>query len=87
MKSGVKHHFYGKELTDIHKLRLSQSHRSDNLPMYLVHLKERPETYQAEGYVITNHPKGPKKYFTSKKLSLDEKLKLANEYLQKLNTL
>lgn len=87
MKSGNKHHFYGKELTIEHKLKLSQSHRYDNLPMYFIHLNERPDTYQAEGYAIINHPKGKNKYFTSKKLSLEEKFKLANDYLGLLNTL
>ena len=87
VKTGEKHHFYGKELTNEHKLKLSQSHKTEDLPMFLIHLKERPETYQAEGYAIVNNPKGRNKYFTSKKLSLDEKFKLANQYLLQLNTL
>jgi group I intron endonuclease len=86
-KSGEKHHFYGKELTLEHKLKLSKSHKDDNLPMYLIHLKERPEAYQAEGYLVSNHPKGKNKYFTSKKLTLDEKYNLAISYLNNLNSL
>ena len=80
-KSGEKHHFYGKELSYDHKLALSKSHKSDNLPMYLVHLNERPACYQGEGYAVINHPTLKIKYFTSKKLTIEEKFKLANEYL------
>ncbi len=84
-KSGEKHHFYGKEFSYNHKLALSKSHKSDNLPMYLVHLNERPSSYQGEGYAIINHPTLKTKYFTSKKLTIDEKLKLATEYLNSCN--
>ena len=86
-KSGINHHFYGKELTNDHKLKLSKSHKNNNLLMYLIYLKERPSAYQAEGYAIINHPKGKNKYFTSKKLTLDDKYNLANKYLELLNTL
>jgi group I intron endonuclease len=82
-KSGEKHHFYGKKFTDDHKLKLAKSHRKsdDNLPMYMVYVKARPEQYQFEGYAIVNHPTLKNKYFTSKKLSLNEKYNLANSYL------
>jgi group I intron endonuclease len=82
-KSGEKHHFYGKKFTEDHKLKLAKSHRKsdDVLPMYMVYVKARPEQYQAEGYAIVNHPTLKNKYFTSKKLSLDEKYNLANSYL------
>jgi group I intron endonuclease len=86
-KKGANHHFYGKELTIDHKLKLSLSHKKDDLPMYLVHLDPRPKVYQGEGYAVLNHPKGNKKYFTSKLLTLEEKLKLATDYLNKLNSL
>lgn len=55
--------------------------------MYMNYLKERPTTSQSEGYCITNHPKGKNKYFTSKLLSLNEKYKLAESYLNSLNSL
>ena len=83
-KSGKNHHFYGKELTYDHKLKLSKAHKNDDLPMYLIHLNERPKVYQGEGYVVINHPKLKTKYFTSKKLTMDEKYKLATSYLNSL---
>ncbi len=81
-KSGIKHHFYGKQLCYEHKLALSKSHKTDNLPMYLVHINERPKMYQGEGYAVINHPTLKTKYFTSKKLTLEEKLELATKYLE-----
>ena len=81
-KSGEKHHFFGKELTYEHKLNLSKSHKNDDLPMYMVFLKERPQAFQGAGYTIINHPILKTKYFTSKKLSLEDKYKLALNYLQ-----
>lgn len=81
-KSGEKHHFYGKSFTYEHKIALSKSHKSDELPMYMVSVKERPKMYQSAGYAIVNHSKLPNKYFTSKLLSIEDKYKLALEYLQ-----
>jgi group I intron endonuclease len=87
-KIGKNHHFFGKELSYEHKLNLSKSHKkTTELPMYMVYLKERPKQYQDEGYSISNHPNGKNKTFTSKKLSLDEKYKLALNYLLELNSL
>lgn len=83
-KSGEKHHFYGKTFTEDHKLKLAKSHRKsedDDLPMYMVYVKARPKQYQAEGYAIVNHPTLNNKYFTSKKLSIEEKYNLAKSYL------
>jgi len=86
-KQGEKHHFYGKHLKLDHKLNLSKAHKNDDLPMYMVHIKARPEVYQSEGYGIINHPKGKKKWFTSKKLTLNEKYDIALQYLNDLNSL
>lgn len=82
-KSGEKHHFYGKSLSIEHKLALSKSHKKTQpeLPMYMVFVKERPQTYQGSGYAIVNHPILKDKYFTSKKYNEEEKYKLAFEYL------
>jgi len=56
-KKGEKHHFYGKQLSMEHKLNLSKSQKKDNdLPMYLVKIKARPEHYCSSGYAIANHP-------------------------------
>jgi|UniRef100_A0A6C0DJ86 group I intron endonuclease len=83
-KSGDKHHFYGKTFTEEHKVKLAISHRKSHLdlPMYLVYVKERPEMWQCSGYAIVNHPTLKNKYFTSKKLSDNEKYDLAIAYLQ-----
>lgn len=83
-KKGEKHHFYGKELTIEHKLSLSVSHKKydDTLPMYIGYIKKRPQYYQSSGYVVANHPNLKMKYFTSKKYSMEEKLKQAMDYLQ-----
>jgi group I intron endonuclease len=83
-KSGANHHFFGKALTQEHKLNLSKAHKhtQPELPMYMVYVKARPEHYCAEGYSIVNHPRLKSKYFTSKKLTLEEKHKLALDYLQ-----
>lgn len=81
-KSGEKHHFFGKELSYEHKLHLSASHKKDNLPMYMVNIKGRPEHYTSDGYAIVNHPQLKTKYFTSKKISMEEKYNLAINYLE-----
>ncbi len=86
-KSGEKHHFYGKTFSDDHKLKLAQSHRKSHseLPMYMVYVKERPDQYTSSGYAIVNHQSLKNKYFTSKRLSEDEKFKLALEYLNSMD--
>ena len=50
--------------------------------MYVVYVKERPQYYQSSGYAVVNHPTLKNKHFTSKKLSDEEKLKLALEYIK-----
>jgi group I intron endonuclease len=83
-KSGEKHHFYGKTLSMEHKIELSKAHKKTHteLPMYIIYVKERPQSYQSSGYAVVNHPKLKNKYFTSKKLSDNEKLNLALEYIK-----
>jgi group I intron endonuclease len=83
-KCGEKHHFYQKSLSYEHKLKLSQVHKKTHteLPMYVVYVKERPQYYQSSGYVVINHPTLKTKYFTSKKFTNEEKLKLALEYIK-----
>jgi group I intron endonuclease len=84
-KSGEKHHFFGKKLSNDHKEKVAKAHRINetykDLPMYVVHVKARPSHYVSEGYAVVNHPFLASKYFTSKNLSLSEKLNLALEYL------
>lgn len=82
-KKGEKHHFFGKELSIQHKLNLSKAHKKNDIPMYIVKLKARPEAYQSSGYVVINHPHLKTKYFTSKKKIDEEKY---NEALQYLNS-
>jgi group I intron endonuclease len=83
-KIGEKHHFYGKKLTLDHKLNLSKSHKKfdQTLPMYISYCAERPAVYQYAGYAVTNHPVLRNKYFTSKFLTMEEKLIKAQEYLK-----
>ena len=50
--------------------------------MYMVYVKERPETWQGSGYAIVNHPTLKNKYFTTKKLTDKEKYDMAIAYLQ-----
>ncbi len=82
-KSGERHHFYGKSFTEDHKIKLSESHKKfdHTLPMYISYCKERPAQYQSAGYAVTNHPILKNKYFTSKSLSMEDKLLKAKEYL------
>jgi group I intron endonuclease len=83
-KRGINHHFYGKSLSIEHKLELSKSHKKTHkeLPMYVVYIKERPKYYQSSGYAVLNHPTLKNMYFTSKKLTDEEKLNLALEYIK-----
>tara|TARA_R100001163_G_C5051642_1_gene188435 strand:+ start:736 stop:1233 length:498 start_codon:yes stop_codon:yes gene_type:complete len=80
-KKGEKHHFYGKNLSYEHKLNLSKVRKkNDDLPIYIVKVKARPEHYCSSGYAVLNHPNLKNKYFTSKKLTDKEKFKKAMEY-------
>lgn len=54
--------------------------------MYISYVKARPKYYQSEGYIVL-FPGYKKKYFTSKHYTLDEKLDLANKYLNYLKGL
>lgn len=84
-KSGEKHHFYGKALSQQHKINLSKSHKSCDLPMYMVTVKERPQHYSYGGYAIVNHPILKTRYFTSKSISDADKFRMASEYLESGN--
>lgn len=84
-KSGKNHHFWNKEFNEEHKEKISKSHKKEknkDLPMYIGFIEARPKYYQSDGYVVT-YP-GHKKHFTSKKLSLSEKLQMAKNYLEKV---
>lgn len=84
-KAGEKHHFFGKSFTEEHKKCCALAHRKNSddrdLPMYMVHVYARPENYTSEGYAIVNHPRLKNRYFTSKKMPLDEKYQKALDYL------
>lgn len=84
-KTKENHHFYGLNLSEDHVKKLSFSHKKydKDLPMYISYYKGNPSNYQAPGYVVSNHPTIKNKFFTSKKLSLEEKLNLAIKYLNK----
>ena len=66
---------------------ISKAHKKSHvdLPMYIVYVKERPAHYTSSGYSVVNHPVLKNKYFTSKKLSDEEKLTKAYEYLHSMN--
>lgn len=85
-KAGEKHHFFGKQLSYEHKLSLSKAHKSYDLPMYLVRIKDRPEVKRKGGYAVVNHPILSTKYFTSSKFSNDELLEQAYAYLNSVDT-
>jgi hypothetical protein len=78
-KSGENHHFYGKSLSDDHKLKLSAKKSDTTLPMYVCIIS--PRKHSVGGYAVDNHPFLKTKWFTSKKFTLEERLKLALEYL------
>ena len=82
-KTKENHHFYGLNLSEEHVKKLSFSHKKydKDLPMYISFYAGNPQNYQSPGYVVSNHPTIKNKFFTSKKLSLEEKLKLAIKYL------
>ncbi len=82
-KSGERHHFFGKKFGEEHKLTLALSHRKSHieLPMYVVYVAARPKQYQSAGFAVVNHPTLKNKYFTSKKISEEDKRELAIAYL------
>ncbi len=83
-KSGEKHHFYGKTFNEDHKLKLSASHKKyqKDLPMYIGYIKPREGSHGSnEGYVVINPITKKKKYFTSKKLTMQDKLNEAKALL------
>lgn len=90
-KHGEKHHFYGKQLSQKHKESLSKAHKCNgnvsdpSLPMYVVYIKARPEHYCSSGYAVANHPTLPNRYFTSKKLTDDQKKELALQYISDMD--
>jgi group I intron endonuclease len=83
--SGENNGNYGKKLSYEDKVKLSKSRKKENLPLYLVYVKERPDRYNGDGYAIMNYPNQKNKFFVSKKMSLEEKYKKSIEYLNELN--
>ena len=53
--------------------------------MYLVKVPPMPKRYVAGGYAVCNHPKAKNKWYVSGKLTMEEKYKLAYEYLVEAN--
>lgn len=86
--AGANHHLYNKLISSETKNKISETQRIKNgnkLPMYISEMKAYPKNNQAGGYFV-DHPKG-KKSFTSKKLTMDEKLNLAIQCVETLNSL
>ena len=92
---GNKNYFYGKHWSNEQKLKLlntlnllNRTSINKNLPMYL-HYYKRFNTCKKgnsikEGYVVQNHPILKSKTFCSMKLSMEQKLELAKNYLTNL---
>lgn len=78
----------GKKLTDEHKQKISDfqkdflqpKRKHFGLPDYIY----RINYLNKQGYMIRNHPSIPNKYFVSSNISMEEKLKLATQYLQQV---
>jgi len=79
--SGGSVHIYSetckKKMSDLRRIR------GCDLPLHMVRYNKVAKCgeYAATGYGIVNHPTLKKKYFTSKKLSDEEKYEKAIEYL------
>lgn len=76
---------YRQNISECH--RILKAHNGQDLPMYVCRSPPNPKRYQGEGYMI-RHPNdnGKAKYFTSKKISMDEKLnKVIAYYNEKQN--
>jgi hypothetical protein len=69
----------GKNVGKILQKRIRKNEEDNNLPKYIRSIKD--------GYRISNHPSKIDKAFRSKKLTMSEKLKLALNELDKLNSL
>lgn len=62
-------------------IKNNRKHKEDScLPKYIRKIRGK-----YEGYVIDSHPLCRCKKFTSTKLTMDEKFRLANEFLEELN--
>lgn len=68
----------GKNKGNSLKKRIRQRDKDNNLPKYL---RSYNDSSGKSGYRVSNHPILKDKSFLSKKLSDDEKLNLALEYL------
>ena len=68
----------GKNLGKIYEKRVRKCAEDSELPKYVRHYRD---TSGKEGYRINNHPNIKDKSFLSKNVSMDEKLKLALNYL------
>ena len=92
---GEKHRQFGKHCTDIQKQRISDTLISNNkrvghdgkpLPLYVKYINH----VDRKGYAIVSHPnfsgvkEQKKKEFVSGKLTMDDKLKKATEFLTEL---
>jgi len=85
--AGGRHHESSKEKiskankgvpkSDEFKKILSETKKFVNLPQYIYLMNDK----YAKGYEVRNHPTLPSKRFTSQKLSMEEKLQQAKDYL------
>lgn len=79
----------GKKLTNEHKQKISDFQKNFlqprrkhfGLPDYIYKINYSNK----QGYMIKNHPFTPNKYFVSSNITMEEKLKLAIQYLQQVS--
>jgi len=65
------------------KRRLRKREQDNNLPKYILHYKSG----KYEGYEVNSHPKCKSKKFTKSKISMDERLQLAKNFIKSLETI
>ena len=68
----------GKNVGKVYSKRIRKNECDSDLPKYIRHYKDKTGK---EGYRISNHPFLKDKSFLSKYIDLEEKLKLALNYL------
>jgi group I intron endonuclease len=88
-KEKIKLSLVGKPKSNLMRSKLSNTKKQANgsdLPQYIVNIRK---SNNVVGFRITGHPNqnGTEKRFASQGLSMDEKLKLAMDYLDYLNNL
>lgn len=80
-KEKMRQSHLGKPLSKEHVAKASQTHKKGGYPMYMVEIKPRPQDHKYGGFAILEHEGKPRREFGSKKFSMEQKEKMAREYL------